>query len=45
MTLSGGAVGGPAAARRAEAAAAAMAMSAQLLMADLPDTRLGEARR
>lgn len=43
LTLSGGAVGGPAQARRAEAAAAAMAMSAQLLMADLPDTRLGEA--
>ncbi|KQP65292.1 PIG-L deacetylase family protein [Nocardioides sp. Leaf285] len=43
LTLSRGAVGGPREERRREAVAAATAMSAELLMADLPDTRLEEA--
>lgn len=43
LTLSRGAVGGPQEVRRREAIGAAMAMSAELLMGDLADTRMGEA--
>lgn len=43
LTLSRGAVGGDRHTRRGEAVTASVAMSAQLLMADLPDTRIGEA--
>lgn len=42
LTLSQGAVGGAREERRKEAAGAAMAMSAELFMGDLPDTRLAE---
>ncbi|WP_232233001.1 PIG-L deacetylase family protein [Kitasatospora arboriphila] len=45
LTLSRGAVGGDQHIRRVEAVTAAVAMSAQLLVADLPDTRIGEAPR
>ncbi len=43
LTLSRGAVGGHQEERRREAVAAAVALSAELLMGDLPDTRMGEA--
>ncbi|HKV20379.1 MAG TPA: PIG-L deacetylase family protein [Mycobacterium sp.] len=43
LTLSQGAVGGVQRTRCREASAAAIAMSAELLMGDLPDTRMGEA--
>ncbi|MEN8706070.1 MAG: PIG-L deacetylase family protein [Nocardioides marinisabuli] len=42
LTLSRGAVGGRTEQRRREAAGAAMALSAELLMGDLPDTRIGD---
>ena len=42
LTLSRGAVGGEIELRRREAAGASMALSAELLMADLPDTRIGD---
>jgi LmbE family N-acetylglucosaminyl deacetylase len=42
LTLSGGAVGGDSTARTREATAAAEAIGAQLLSADLPDTRIDE---
>jgi LmbE family N-acetylglucosaminyl deacetylase len=43
LTLSRGAVGGAQETRCREASAAAIALSAELLMGDLPDTRLGDA--
>lgn len=43
LTLSRGAVGGPREQRRLEAVGAAVAMSAELLMGDLPDTRMEDA--
>lgn len=43
LTLSRGAVGGHREERRREAVGAAVALSAELLMGDLPDTRLEEA--
>jgi LmbE family N-acetylglucosaminyl deacetylase len=43
LTLSQGAVGGMREQRRQEAASVAMSLSAELLMADLPDTRLADA--
>ncbi|MEV0358139.1 PIG-L deacetylase family protein [Nocardia sp. NPDC050697] len=43
LTLSRGGVGGNQEQRRGEAVAAAITLGTQLLMADLPDTRLGEA--
>lgn len=43
LTMSRGAVGGPREERRVEARGAAIAMSAELLMADLPDTRMEDA--
>lgn len=43
LTLSRGAVGGPREERRREAVNAALAMTAELLMGDLPDTRLEDA--
>lgn len=43
LTLSRGAVGGTQETRRQEAVACALALNAELLMADLPDTRLEEA--
>lgn len=43
LTLSRGALGGDRTARRHEAVSAAIAMSAQLLMGDLPDTRMEDA--
>lgn len=42
LTLSRGAVGGPREDRRREAIGASIAMSAELLMGDLTDTRMGE---
>lgn len=42
LTLSRGAVGGPRDARRQEAIASAIAMSAELLMGDHTDTRMGD---
>ncbi len=42
LTLSRGAVGGLVEQRRREAAGASMALSAELLMGDLPDTRIGD---
>lgn len=44
LTLSRGGVGGPAEQRRREAVGAAIEMSAELLMADLPDTHFDEVR-
>ena len=43
LTLSRGAVGGPQDARRREAVGAAIEMSAELIMGDLPDTRMEDA--
>ncbi|MFC4784838.1 PIG-L deacetylase family protein [Nocardioides sp. MAHUQ-72] len=43
LTLSRGAVGGPRETRRKEAVGAAVAMTAELLMGDLPDTRMEDA--
>ena len=43
LTLSRGQVGGTTEQRRSEAVSAAVGMSAELLMADLPDTRLEDA--
>lgn len=43
LTLSRGAVGGDREARRREAVGAAVALSAELLMGDLPDTRMEDA--
>jgi len=45
LTLSRGDVGGPREERRREAVGAAIAMSAELLMGDLPDTRMEEAHQ
>jgi LmbE family N-acetylglucosaminyl deacetylase len=42
LTLSRGGVGGAREERRKEATGAAMAMSAELFLADLPDTRIGD---
>lgn len=43
LTLSRGAVGGPQELRRREAVGAAVMMGAELVMGDLPDTRMSEA--